>query len=150
MKTRFVLWTAAFLFAVSVGGSARADHGAGGYYGYGLWPPYGFGFSGTLYGLGHIPVPPYHALHPPVYYGQRIRRPYGDSPYAWPPQRPTPPAAPRMVVNPYVPQDETETDAADSERTAAASQPQMIVNPYYAPNAELASVSDAVVTVEGE
>ena len=32
-----------------------------------------------------LPAPPYFAVHPPVYYGQRYARPYGESPYAsWP------------------------------------------------------------------
>ena len=35
----------------------------------------------SLYNLGHIPVPPYFALHPPVYYGQRVFRTYGESPF---------------------------------------------------------------------
>jgi hypothetical protein len=35
----------------------------------------------SLYNLGHIPVPPYFALHPPVYYGQRVFRSYGESPF---------------------------------------------------------------------
>ena len=37
-------------------------------------PYFGFGYSGSLYGLGYVPVPPYYALHPPVYYSHEIRR----------------------------------------------------------------------------
>lgn len=36
-------------------------------------------------------TPPYFALHPPVYYGDRYYRPYGDSPFAsWPQLQPNP------------------------------------------------------------
>ncbi len=32
-----------------------------------------------------VAAPPYFAMHPPVYYGQRYTRPYGESPFAaWP------------------------------------------------------------------
>lgn len=42
-------------------------------------------------------TPPYFALHPPVYYGDRYYRPYGDSPYAsWPQLQANPAYAPRM------------------------------------------------------
>jgi hypothetical protein len=42
-------------------------------------------------------TPPYFALHPPVYYGDRYYRPYGDSPYAsWPQLQPNPAYAPRL------------------------------------------------------
>ncbi|MDZ4850733.1 MAG: hypothetical protein SGI77_15710 [Pirellulaceae bacterium] len=50
---------------------------------------FGFAFG---YSLGQanqfrnrLPAPPYFAIHPPVYYGQRHERPYGESPFAsWP------------------------------------------------------------------
>jgi len=49
-------------------------------------PVYGFPFG---YSLGYqfsfrnrLPTPPYFAIHPPVYYGARHVRPYGESPYA--------------------------------------------------------------------
>lgn len=42
-------------------------------------------------------TPPYFALHPPVYYGDRYYRPYGDSPYAsWPQLQPNPAYTPRL------------------------------------------------------
>jgi hypothetical protein len=100
-------------------------------------PYHGFGYSGSLYGLGYIPVPPYYALHPPVYYShQIIRRPYGDSPFAYRPQRPAPRPAPRLVLNPFVP--ETQATSLDQvDKTAATSK--MIRNPYYKPEVELAT-----------
>ena len=80
MKTaRIVLLTAGLMLAAS--GLARAD-----------WPythpanlgPTAYGVSGTMYGLGLVPVPPYFALHPPVYYSCPVPRSYGYSPYAYP------------------------------------------------------------------
>ena len=48
--------------------------------------PFAFQFG---YTLGYqnsfrnrLPTPPYFAIHPPVYYGQRYARPYGESPFA--------------------------------------------------------------------
>jgi len=35
------------------------------------------------YGFANcLPTPPYFAIFPPVYYGRRYERPYGDSPFA--------------------------------------------------------------------
>jgi len=76
--------------------------------------PYGFQLG---YTLGYqnsfqnrLPAPPYFSVFPPVYYGKRHERPYGDSPYASFPQlsstrdyHPVPKDAPvriRSVWNP--------------------------------------------------
>lgn len=57
-------------------------------------------------------TPPYFALHPPVYYGERYYRPYGDSPFAsWPQLQPNPAYMPRTqplsqlttIENPHCP-----------------------------------------------
>jgi len=78
--------------------------------------PYAFQFG---YSLGfqnsfqnRLPTPPYFAIHPPVYYGKRYERPYGDSPFASFPQLrsapdyyPVPRDTPfrtRTMVNPHV------------------------------------------------
>ncbi|MEQ1826235.1 MAG: hypothetical protein ABL921_09815 [Pirellula sp.] len=52
--------------------------------------PYAFQFG---YVLGHqnsfrnrLPTPPYFSIYPPVYYGARYQRPYGESPFASFPQ----------------------------------------------------------------
>lgn len=99
-------------------------------------PHPGFGYSGSLYGLGYIPVPPYFALHPPVYYGQRVYRSYGDSPYAYAPRRPAPRPRPQVVANPFVP-DTQQTSQEPAEKVAAA---KMQTNPFYAPGEQNASV----------
>ena len=59
-----------------------------------------------------LPVPPYFAIYPPVYYGKRFERPYGDSPFAAFPQLrsapdyyPVPKETPirgTTVMNPHV------------------------------------------------
>ena len=45
-------------------------------------PWFGYGYSGSLYGLGYVPVPPYFAIHPPVQYSHVVAHPYGYSPFA--------------------------------------------------------------------
>jgi len=71
------------------------------------WGPYSLNRS-----LGYLPMPPYYAMHPPVYYSHNVAVPYGMSPYpissyspssSYVAERPTP--EPKMVVNPYVDQD---------------------------------------------
>jgi hypothetical protein len=60
-------------------------------------------------------TPPYFSLHPPVYYGDRFYRPYGESPYAsWPQLQP---------------------NAAYSPRLQARAEQVAIPNPHYAPQA---------------
>jgi hypothetical protein len=131
---------------------ATAEAGWPGFYGcgyrdnfYGVWSnPY-------VYSQGAAYIPPYYAIHPPVYYSPHITaRPYGASPYAWYPM-PTPPvpmgaavaaaAEPQLIENPYV---KTAAPAAASAsrmienpyvkgapRAAADTAPRMIDNPYY-------------------
>ncbi len=80
MKTASVVLLTAGL-ALATTGAARAD-----------WPythpnylgPTAFGVTGTMYGLGLVPTPPYYALHPPVYYSCPVPRSYGYSPFAYP------------------------------------------------------------------
>jgi hypothetical protein len=82
-------------------------------------------------------TPPYFALHPPVYYGQRYSRPYGVSPFAaWPQLQPNAAYAPQMHVdrsqtisNPHaVP---VEGVSAPGVVVAEPVQPLIIENPYY-------------------
>ena len=77
--------------------------------------PYAFQFG---YSMGYqnsfrnrLPSPPYFSVYPPVYYGKRFERPYGDSPYAAfsqlrsaPDYHPVPKDAPptsSVVMNPH-------------------------------------------------
>ena len=76
---------------VSSAGQASADCGGG--FGYGGYGYYNYGIR------PYVPAPPYFALHPPVYYGARYTRPYGDSPFAAPSQlQPTAGYAPARHV----------------------------------------------------
>lgn len=91
----------------------------------------GYGFFGnSLYGSMGWQTPPYFALFPPVYYSYPVPRPYGYSPFAYPPGYVTPaielPQA-KQIINPFVPRKET---APVSDRTAAA--PKVIMNPFVA------------------
>jgi hypothetical protein len=99
--------------------------------GYGAYSGYGTGYYGTyrsLYGLGRLPVPPYYALHPPVYYSHPVARTYGTNPFVCPCKdyaaiEPTPVEA---IENPYfVPKAEA-TSAPSEQQTA-----RVIINPFY-------------------
>src|SRR4051794_30986147 len=78
---RRVLPALALLAVLALQSSASAQWGCGGYgtnyFGYGLQSGWYTGVQGRM--------PPYFALHPPVYYsGQIVRIPYGASPFANP------------------------------------------------------------------
>jgi hypothetical protein len=88
-------------------------------------PYFAYGYSGSLYGLGYVPVPPYFALHPPVQYTRPIGVAYGQSPFAVERHEQRfviePPAA-RTIINPF---------AAAASASASTPPSQIIVNPYY-------------------
>ena len=89
----------------------------------------GYGFFGNgLYGSMITQPPPYYAIFPPVYYSYPVARPYGYSPFAYPPGFVTP-ESPRVqakeVVNPYVPR---KPIGKMDDRTAFV--PQLLVNRY--------------------
>jgi len=77
---RRCVFAACLLLSLAVAGNADAYWGWGfgtNYYGYGLPSGWYTGVQGRM--------PPYFALHPPVYYsGQIVRIPYGASPFASP------------------------------------------------------------------
>ena len=111
-----------------------AQSNAQNYFGNGL-PYHGFGYSGSLYGLGYIPVPPYFAIHPPVYYSPQISRSYGDSPFSYAPKRPMPRPKRQIVLNPHVPKAE-QTVQNPEEKVAA----KIILNPFYDSCEQLAAI----------
>ena len=93
--TRNLSFVAAMLLAAAIASPAEAQthmgiRGGGGFGGVRARPlgVFGGGTSITtvfdLYRTGQIPVPPYYALHPPVYYGQREFQSYGRTPFAFP------------------------------------------------------------------
>jgi len=96
------------------------------------YPPFpGYSYGSSPYSLGRLPMPPYFAIHPPVYYSQPVPRTYGYSPFAYGPcvmtpevAAPTP--APKTIINPHV-----EPQSADeSDRLAGNSK--VIENPFCA------------------
>jgi hypothetical protein len=116
------------LFAVGIvlatgfcGSQASAQIGIGaGAYGLGF-----FDYGAYSYG-GNYRVP-YYALYPPVYYSYPVARPYGYSPFAYPPGTITPEAPPKAAMefrNPYVPQ------PAKASTDKTASSPLMYYNKF--------------------
>ena len=105
---------------------------------------YGGGCGSSLYSLGGVPVPPYFAIHPPVYYGNRVRASYGTTPFARPAydihvlpgyaaiprSAARPRSAGKIVVNPHY-QGETVDSAPTAQPTL-----KVIVNPYYRADSE--------------
>lgn len=113
--------------------------------------PFAFQFG---YTLGYqnsfkyrVPAPPYFSVHPPVYYGKRYTRPYGESPYAsWPLLQanpsympmPTANFAAMSIVNPHcetvIPTTKIGSDETMAEKPTVApskaSEAIVIINPY--------------------
>lgn len=96
-------------------GGARQAVAWDGFYGGGwLYPGYNLYASDTV---------PYFALHPPVYYSRPVARPYGYSPFPYPPYVMTPDPkmrTPVLIRNPYV----------SAVEPGEGPQPLRIVNPY--------------------
>jgi hypothetical protein len=105
---------------------------------------YGLGFYNYNDYNGYYRVP-YYALYPPVYYSHPVARPYGFSPFAYPPGTITPAVAPQVAaveyVNPFVRQDGTSSISNDRDDAVApsdaagtedksASRPRMYLNPF--------------------
>lgn len=113
---------------------------------------FGYGGYGGARMQTYVPAPPYFALHPPVYYGQRFTRPYGVSPFAaWPQLQPNADYASRPHVqraqvldNPYCIGDavgvEVVSASAQSITRNLPAEPLEIDNPYYQPEARFTSV----------
>ncbi|MEM6329178.1 MAG: hypothetical protein AAF790_02900 [Planctomycetota bacterium] len=127
------------LLAGTTSSHARSPSGYGG----GLF--FGGGFGSTtiwdLYRSGRIPVPPYFALNPPVYYSYPVPRTYGYSPWPYPGdvRTPDPLAAvePLQITNPYFDSSTSRPSgaaAATPEQTVKADSshrgPLTITNPY--------------------
>ena len=105
-------------------------------------------YNRSLYGLGRLPLPPYFALHPPVYYGTRYARPYGVSPFAAPPQVQVP-SDYAAVVNQNQglgdqPINRPSSPAKPGKTAHTASRARVILNPYCRSVSEL--TADGVET----
>ncbi|MEE3367825.1 MAG: hypothetical protein VX346_00635 [Planctomycetota bacterium] len=95
-------------------------------------------YSRSLYSLGRLPLPPYFALHPPVYYGIRYRRPYGVSPFASTSLLQSPqqgyaavPWLTEIPGNSASDRPQAHTPPAKTARTTDRSR--IIINPHYRP-----------------
>ncbi len=108
------------------------------------WPYGQLGFGGVGYGYqnyygyrGNIPTPPYFAIHPPVFYGERVERSYGISPFAALPPMHSELAKPRnngskaMVMNPYCTETIEEITPVENQVSQIA-KPKVIFNPFVA------------------
>jgi hypothetical protein len=122
--------------ALVLAAAAPAQAGDCGYgYGYGY---YGFWGTPFAYSQGANYVPPYYAIHPPVYYSPHIiMRPYGTSPYAWPATYMPVAAAPRPMVIMNAAVKSVDPRVAASQTKGSEPQfiegivPPTITNPYF-------------------
>jgi hypothetical protein len=115
--------------------------------------PYAWGLGAQYAFRNSLPTPPYFSIYPPVYYGARYQRPYGDSPYASypllgqvPGYTPVPKESyaipPRAVENPYSNGCCSENGTGAGEGSAGKvsvqvlaeqrtiGKPRIVVNPY--------------------
>lgn len=112
---------------------------APGGYGYGGSCGHFFGDGGfsNLYNQGFIPVPPYFALHPPVYYSVPVPRTYGYSPFPYPGAFRTPEfviAEPEVIDNPHIEPDAPVEPAQEASTKTASLKtetvPLVVRNPF--------------------
>lgn len=145
MFRRVSLWIGCgVLLAASLQASeAAAQFGPGGY-GLGF-----FNYGSRPY--ANVYRVPYYAMYPPVYYSHPVARPYGYSPFAYPPGTLTPAVAPKVAAveyqNPFTEPVTTPASPAENKQTSApvmapiskresasvdqtASLPRMYVNPF--------------------
>ncbi len=151
---RPIVFAATLACSLALAGNAQAYWGCGygaNYFGYGLPMGWYTGVQGRM--------PPYFALHPPVYYsGEIVRIPYGNTPFAYPygtvapmnyappaanyapPMAATEPAEPVMIENEFV-QEQNRGKTVSVTRTAS-SEGEFIDNPYYRPETRVATRSE--------
>lgn len=77
MLSRFSLSLIAAVALLTACPSVQAQDPFGVQFGYVL------GYQNSF--RNRLPTPPYFSIYPPVYYGKRYERPYGESPFASPP-----------------------------------------------------------------
>ncbi len=134
-QIRLWLGGAILLAGIFSASSAHAQYGIGGLgLGGGMSSGWGVGYynySGG-YGGGGYQRPPYYALYPPVYYSHPVARPYGYSPFAYPPGVMTPDVpqnkieASPIIYNPFV-QPKSEPKSSPDK---AASRGRTYLNPF--------------------
>ena len=116
---RRTLFPACFAVALAAWGATPNAQAGDGHYGY---------YPGWRYSIYTTESIPYFAEHPPVYYSQPVPRPYGYSPYAYPPgvMTPEPKPQPKITINPHVKPKAKSTNVARS----TTPKPLRIRNPY--------------------
>ena len=102
-------------------------------------PWFAYGYSGSLYGLGRLPVPPYYAIHPPVYYSLPQARSYGHSPFAHCGDYPQRKVERRILRNPHV-EPMTLPKPVEPPAESTALTVRVIANPYYTAETGPASI----------
>jgi hypothetical protein len=120
------------LLVLACQNSVKADNGLA------LAYLFGYGGFGGARMQSFAATPPYFAMHPPVYYGERYTRPYGASPFAaWPQLQANSAYAPRphvdrahMIPNQYYSYP-TSTPAQPGVVQVAPAAPIEIENPFY-------------------
>ena len=118
---RLLAFTLIVGLALALGAACPALAGDGGHY-----------YHGPYY---HAVVPesiPYFAQFPPVYYSHPVPRPYGWSPYAYPPGvlTPEPEPVPQVMLNPFVPRGPDSKRLKKPAENLTARPALRIVNPY--------------------
>lgn len=114
--------------------------------------PFAFQFG---YTLGYqnsfkyrVPAPPYFSVHPPVYYGKRYSRPYGESPFAsWPLLQPNPGYMPMPTAN-HAATSVVNTHCVDLHcSTEQAADTSSVVNRQDAPSMSPSQIVEAIVII---
>ncbi len=123
--------------AISLANVFVADVRADGFAGRSGLPWFAYGYSGSLYGLGRLPVPPYYAIHPPVYYSLPQARPYGHSPFAHSGDYQVPVMVKhQIVINPHINKSTLSIEdgilpAPTLPTEVGSSTARVIANPFY-------------------
>lgn len=122
-------WILAIALAVAACGTTSSASAQDGY-GFGIGLGFSQGYFQAMRGQrGRIP---HFALYPPVYYGQKVARPYGYSPFAAPPgivpveTQFVAPAEFKEIVNPYYrPSGEASSRASEAQEAPAPATAQL-------------------------
>lgn len=128
--------TLAALMFLAAGSAVAADCGVDCITGYSYYPY----LPRSVYVQDYIP---YFAQHPPVYYSYPVPRPYGYSPYAYPPGTKTPEIVqpePMVIQNKFVPRKAPSQQARDR----VTSVPRRVSNPYVTAPGEPTAPESAV------
>jgi len=128
MNIRRMILGVAMLVLVSLAARPAAAQS-----GVGQWGAWGGYYGGLNYNVYTQDPAPYFALHPPVYYSRPVPRPYGYSPFAYPPYIMTPEPkveVPMTMLNPHAPRSTPASRSASTNDRTTSIKPLRITNPY--------------------